>query len=114
MSLWRWSVVMLVALSGCAVDLPQSPVTPPAATTRPLAWVLWEEERYPGLATTWRLLEAFERRNECHEHLSIALDVAASMPEARRRVGRTVVSQMPNGESRLRYLCLPDTMDSRQ
>jgi hypothetical protein len=114
MSLWRWSGVMLVALFGCAADLPQPPVTTPAATTRPLAWVLWEEERAPGLAPTWRLFEAFERRDACHEYLSVAVDVAASMPEARQRVGPTVVHQTPYGESRLRYVCLPDTMDPRR
>jgi hypothetical protein len=115
MSLWRWSVIVFVALSGCATAPPQGPVTTPVPTTRPLAWVLWEESLYPWpLATTWTLYIAHERRAECEEQAYMIAESSASLPDALWRTGLSVEFKSPHGNDRVRYVCLPDTMDSRR
>jgi hypothetical protein len=114
MRLWRSSVIVFMMLSGCAADLPQAPAITPAPTTRPLAWVLWEENNYPGSATTWRLYKAYEQRAECEQQTYLFGESTASTPDVRRHIGPLVVFKTPYGDHRVRYVCLPDTMDPRK
>jgi hypothetical protein len=116
MTLWRWSVIVFVSLSGCATNLPQGPVTTPVPTTRPLAWVLWAEHQYPGLpASAWSIYRVYERLNECEaETYATAKDASEHLPNVRERIGSTVVFTTPDGDARTRHLCLPDTMDPRR
>lgn len=103
MRLWWWSVIVLMALSGCATAPPQGPVTTPAPTIRPLAWVLWEETLYRGaLATTWTLYVVYERLAECEEQAYKTTESVSKSPDVLR------------GDYRVRYVCLPDTMDPRR
>jgi hypothetical protein len=114
MSLWWWGVIVFMALSGCAADLPQGPATTPAPTTRPLAWVLWEESHYSGLTSAWTLYSAYERRAECEEQIYRSAESSASLPDVKERIGQLVVFKTPYGDLRVRYVCLPDTMDPRR
>jgi hypothetical protein len=114
MRLWWWSVIVFMALSGCAAAPPQGPVTTPVPTTRPLAWVLWEESHYPGLPTSWQLFAAHERRAECEEQMYMTAESTASLPDALRQIGPMVLFKSPHGDYRVRYVCLPDTMDPRR
>jgi hypothetical protein len=97
MRLWQWSVIVFMALSGCATDPPQGPVT------RPLAWMLWAETTYRGvLASKWTLDAAYERLAECNEHAYKAEELMSKLPSVAR--GDVIIS----------YICLPDTMDPRR
>jgi len=103
MRLSRWSVIVFMALSGCAAAPPQGPVTTPVPTTRPLAWMLWAETTYRGvLASKWTLDAAYERLAECNEHAYKAEELMSKLPSVAR--GDVIIS----------YICLPDTMDPRR
>jgi hypothetical protein len=114
MRLWMWSVIVFMALSGCAAAPPQGPATTPTPTTRPLAWVLWEESRYSGQASTWTLYRAYERRAECEEETYFSAQSAASLPDVEKQTGALVVFKTPSGDLNIRYVYLPDTMGPRK
>jgi|SRR5882724_7789199 len=107
-------VLCAVWLVGCATETPP-PVTLPTSAPPPQGWVLWESTWIKGDTNeTWRLQDGYGRYQDCEDMLKISVDAAATTAEVVRRAGSIVVLKQPYGEERVRYHCLPATIDPRK
>ncbi len=76
-----------------------------------VAWVLWAETG-PDLLEPWSLVLAYETREECQAGLAIALG-AWKGPNILVRPPLVMIRGKDGTVTRMRYVCLPETMDPR-